>query len=73
MKNEGALPFEQLVYLLVLISLSAFWWTLSVFGKFLITSLFVYSVDRSAVNWDTYFNLIYLLIVIYLHSAKLSR
>ena len=47
--------------------------TLSTFGKFAIMNLFASSIDICAVNCNTYSNLIYLEIFIYLHIAKLCR
>ena len=57
----------QLVFRLVHMNIFAYLRKLSSFGKFDIEILFVFSVDRCAVNCNTYSNLIYLEIFIYLY------
>ena len=57
---------EQLAYFLIQINLLAYLRTLSNFGKFVITIIFVFLIDRCALNCNTYSNLIYLVIFIFL-------
>ena len=59
---------RQLVHPLVQINLLTFLRTVATFGKFVITSLFVYSVRLCTVNHDTYSNLMYIIYIIHMEE-----